>query len=219
MSQHKIQQKYRRLVLLLCTGLFCCVQLMAEPENAVTTQPRTDKSEQLKNHAGSGAYVLRSNDLIRITVFQEDDLTTETRISKAGNITFPLLGSLKVEGKTEAAVTEEIRALLDRDYVINPQVSITVLEYAKQRVTVLGQVQKPGTMEIPTEGNLDLLGLIAMAGGYTRIADPARITVRRLVDGKDVVLQVNAKDLARDKNVKPFLILPGDTVSVAESMF
>jgi polysaccharide export outer membrane protein len=172
-----------------------------------------------QSHPTSDSYVLRVNDFIRITVFQEDDLLTETRISKSGDITFPLLGPLSLSGKTVAQATSEIRTRLDKDYVINPQVTLTILEYAQQWVSVLGEVQKPGLVAIPPEGGLDLLGAIALAGGYTRVADPSHIIVRRIVSGRDVVLKVNAKMLARDVHVGEFLVQPGDRISVAESIW
>jgi polysaccharide export outer membrane protein len=166
-----------------------------------------------------GGTVLHNNDLIRITVFQEDDLLTEARISKSGYIIFPLLGSIELAGKTVDQAAAEIRDRLDKDYIIHPQVTLTVLEYAKQWVTVLGEVQKPGTVEIPPEGNLDLLGAIALAGGYTKIAAPNRITVRREVKGQDELIHVNGKDLAKDTNVKIFYVQPGDTIVVGQSIF
>jgi protein involved in polysaccharide export with SLBB domain len=182
--------------------------------SAVATAPPAPESR-----SGSDTYLLRANDLIRITVFQEDDLLTETRISTSGFITFPLLGTVYLKGKSVAEATAEIRKRLDKDYIINPQVTLTVLAYAQQWVTVLGEVQKPGQIEIPTEGGLDLLGAIALAGGYTRVADPSRVIVRRTVDGHDVVLKVNARKSARDVNVQPFLVLPGDRISVSESIW
>jgi protein involved in polysaccharide export with SLBB domain len=167
----------------------------------------------------SGSYLLQSNDLIRITVFQEDDMATQARISKSGYVTFPLLGAVLLRGKSVDDATADIRRRLDKDYIINPHVTLTVMEYAKQWVTVLGEVQKPGQIEIPPEGGLDLLGAIALAGGYTRVANPARVIVRRVVDGHDVILRVNAKELARDVQVKQFLVRPGDRISIAESIF
>ena len=166
-----------------------------------------------------GGAVLQNNDLIRITVFQEDDLLTEARISKTGYIIFPLLGSLHLGGLTVDQATEEIREKLDKDYIIHPQVTLTVLEYAKQWVTVLGEVQRPGTVEIPPEGNLDLLGAIGLAGGYTKIAAPNRITVRRQVNGQDEIIKVNGKDLAKDTNTRIFYVQPGDTIMVGQSIF
>jgi polysaccharide export outer membrane protein len=166
------------------------------------------------NGTTSGSYLLQNNDFIRITVFQEDDLTTETRISKTGYITFPLLGALKLEGLTVAEAQEEIRSLLDKDYIVHPSVTLSVMEYSKLRVTVLGEVQRPGNVEIPTEGGLDLLGAIALASGYTPDADSEHVNVRRTVDGKEVIMSVNAEELARDPNAKPFMMQSGDAITV-----
>jgi polysaccharide export outer membrane protein len=182
-------------------------------------QPAGDASATAPSAPVQGGMILHNNDLIRIAVFQEDDLLTETRISKTGYIIFPLLGSLHLAGKTVDQAAAEIRERLDKDYIIHPQVTLTVLEYAKQWVTVLGEVQKPGTIELPAEGNLDLLGAIALAGGYTKIAAPNRITVRRQVRGQDQVIKVNGKDLAKDTNVQAFYVQPGDTIMVGQSVF
>jgi polysaccharide export outer membrane protein len=172
-----------------------------------------------ESHPQSDSYVLRSNDFIRITVFQEDDLLTETRISESGYINFPLLGPVMLSGKTVGQAISEIRMRLDKDYIINPQVTLMVLEFAQQWITVLGEVQRPGLVAIPPEGGIDLLGAIALAGGYTRIADPSHIIVRRIVNGQDQVLKVNAQRLARDVHAQQFLVRPGDRISVAESLW
>ncbi len=164
-------------------------------------------------------YRLQNNDNIIITVFQEEDLLTQSRISKNGTINFPLLGTVTLEGLTLPQAAEKIRAALDKDYIVGPKVTLTIMEYAKRRVTVLGQVNKPGSIEMPDEGDMDLLSAIAMAEGYTKIADPGKITIRRLVDGKDTILRVNAKRLASDKETRPFILQPNDTISVAESIF
>ena len=196
----------------------------AVPEAPAAPAPSDSGSSSSSGGGSAGiavdsGYVLQKNDDIRITVFGEDDMTTETRISKTGNIAVPLIGSIKIDGMTIDEATAEIRRLLDKDYIVNPQVRILLMEYAKQRFTVLGQVKSPGEMELPVEGGLDLLGAVAMAGGFTRIADPGRVTVRRNVDGKDIVLKVNAKDLEKNDSVKPFLVEPGDTINVPESIF
>jgi polysaccharide export outer membrane protein len=185
----------------------------ATPENPEVPGPASAPM------SASDSYILRDNDLIRITVFQEDDLTTETRISKSGYITFPLIGQVQMTGKSIGEATNEIRARLDKDYIINPHVTLTLLEYAQQWVTVLGEVQKPGRVAIPPEGGLDLLGAIALAGGYTRVADPGNVIVRRVVDGKDAVWRVNAKKLARDTSAQQFMVQPGDRISVSESIW
>ncbi len=174
------------------------------------------------NSAGTytdGSYLLRANDLVRITVYGEDDLTTETRISKSGSLNFPLIGQVSMSGRSVNDVTAEIRARLDKDYIVNPQVTLALVEFSKQWVTVLGEVQKPGQVQIPPEGSLDLLGAIALAGGYTRVANPGHVTVRRTVDGQDKVYLVDAKKLARDSEIGEFQLFPGDTISVGQSIF
>ena len=186
------------------------VRVMATPDSPVSSAPAQPTG---------GDTVLHNNDLIRITVFGEDDLLTETRISKSGTITFPLLGELHLTGKTVNEATTEIRQKLDKDYIINPQVTLMVLEYATQWVTVLGEVNRPGTVEIPPEGGLDVLGAIALAGGYTKIAAPNRITVRRQVNGQDQLFRVDGKKLANDTTVKVFYVQPGDTITIGQSIF
>jgi polysaccharide export outer membrane protein len=196
-------------------------QDMSAPTASTDASPTPSQAPPAvsENHAQSDSYVLQANDLVKITVFQEDDLTTETRISKSGYITFPLIGPVQLSGKSVAAATAEIRTRLDKDYIINPQVTLTLMEFAGQWVTVLGEVQKPGQVQIPPEGGLDLLGAIALAGGYTRVADPSHVIVRRVINKQDRVLLVNAKRLSKDTSVPQFMVEPGDRISVGESLF
>src|SRR5437773_12439455 len=95
------------------------------------------------------------------------------------------------------------------------------LSYVRQRCSILVQLNRPGSYEMP-EGSpdgVDLLEAIAMAGGYTRIAAPERISVRRRsTTGDDEILRVDAKRLAR-RGGESFRVVPGDTVTVAESHF
>jgi polysaccharide export outer membrane protein len=172
--------------------------------------------------AGDGSTsneVLKVNDMVRVTVYKEDDMTTEARISKTGDIALPLLGNVHLAGETVASAVAEIHDRLDKDYIINPQVTLTIMEYAPQWVTVLGQVEKQGQVPIPTEGGLDLMGAIALAGGYTRVADPANITIVRINNGHHQILKVDAKKLAADSKSGTFMVQPNDTISVGESVW
>jgi protein involved in polysaccharide export with SLBB domain len=163
-------------------------------------------------------YRLSPNDVLRVKVFQEDDLTTELRLGKDGSATFPLLGVISLGGRTVDEAAAAIRELLGKDYLVNPQVTLTVVEYAKRRFMVLGQVQKPGSFDIPSEESMSLLQAIAMAGGFTRLAVQSKVTVSRIVGGKRT-LTVDVKSAANDPNTKPFEILPDDTIFVAERIF
>lgn len=169
--------------------------------------------------AQQGNYLLQPNDLVSVTVFQEEDLATKSRVGNDGTISVPLIGSVKVGGKSVEEAGQMIRARLAKGYLVNPQVNVGVVEFAKRLVTVLGQVQKGGTFEFPNQGPLDLLQAIGLAGGYSRIANPAKIIVKRRVNGKDVVIQLNGKALAGNREAQPFEVLPGDTITVSESIF
>lgn len=166
-------------------------------------------------------YVLRSNDQVAVEVFGEEDLRTNARLNGEGNLSLPLLGSIHLAGMTLAQAASKITELYGRDYLVNPRVNVTLVGYAKRRFTILGQVNRPGSYEMPdgsTDG-VDLLEAIAMAGGYTRIAAPERISVRRRSEtGDDEILRVDAKRLAK-RGGENFQVRPGDTVTVAESLF
>ena len=169
--------------------------------------------------AQQGNYLLQPNDLVSVTVFQEDDLATRARVGNDGTISVPLIGSVRIGGKSVDEAAQMIRARLAKGYLVNPQVNVGVVEFAKRLVTVLGQVQKGGTFEFPNQGPLDLLQAIGLAGGYSKTANPSKIIVKRRVNGKDVVMQINGKALAGNTAAQPFEVLPGDTITVAESIF
>ena len=166
-------------------------------------------------------YVLSANDQVAVEVFGEDDLRTNGRLNAEGNLSLPLLGSVHLAGLNLTQATSRVTELYARDYLVNPKVNVSLVSYAKRRFTVLGQVNRPGSFEMPegSPGGIDLLEAVAMAGGYTRIAAPERITVRRKGAKGDEVLKVDAKRLARGEGNKNFMVLPGDTITVGESIF
>ncbi|MFN2542117.1 MAG: polysaccharide biosynthesis/export family protein [Chthoniobacterales bacterium] len=166
-------------------------------------------------------YVLHANDQVAVEVFGEDDLRTSGRLNAEGHLSLPLLGSVRLGGLTLGQAASRITELYGLDYLVNPKVNVMLVGYAKRRFTVLGQVNRPGSYEMPegSPGGIDLLEAVAMAGGYTRIAAPERISIRRQSgSGGDQIVKVDAKRLAR-KGGSGFIVQPGDTVTVAESIF
>ena len=149
-------------------------------------------------------------------VYGEDDLRSVGRLNADGAMSVPLLGSVKLAGLTLNQATSRLTELYGRDYLVSPKVNVTLVGYAKRRFTILGQVNRPGSFEMPetSPGGIDLLEAIAMAGGYTRIAAPERVSVRR----GNQVLRVNAKQLGRGEG-GTFRVEPGDTITVGESIF
>lgn len=163
--------------------------------------------------------VLAQNDVVDVRVYREDELNSRLRIARDGSIVFPLIGSVKLAGKTPEEAAATIRQLLARDYLVNPQVTVTVAEYDRRRFTVLGQVQKPGTYQMPDRESITLLEAIGYAGGYTRIADPGKVTVKRRDDGKEAVFELNAKSMATGREANAFVVRAGDIIHVKESLF
>jgi protein involved in polysaccharide export with SLBB domain len=165
-------------------------------------------------------YILGPTDQVAIEVFGEDDLRTSGRLNPEGNLSVPLLGSIHLAGLTLTQAVSKLTELYSRDYLVNPKINVTLLGYARRRVSILGQVNRPGIIEMPEDSQegIDLLEAIALAGGYTRIASPERITVRRHNASGDQIFKVNAKRFTKGKG-GGFLVKAGDTITVGESIF
>lgn len=108
-------------------------------------------------------YKIGPEDLLEISVFEEEKLNKTVRVSSQGNISLPLLGILKVKGLTANELEKEIRDLLAGKYLQNPHVSVFIREYRSQRISVIGAVEKPGVFDVT--GHKTLLDLLSMAGG------------------------------------------------------
>src|SRR5436309_7159074 len=170
--------------------------------------------------SASPGYFLSSNDYGSVEVFGEDDRGPSGRLAPEGNLSVPLLGSIHLAGLNLTQAASKLTELYGRDYLVNPRVNVMLLSYAKRRFSILGQVSRPGSFEMPESSpdGIDLLEAIAMAGGYTRIAAPERITVRRQKGSGDQVFKVNAKRFTKGSG-GGFLVEPGDTITVGESIF
>jgi protein involved in polysaccharide export with SLBB domain len=158
-------------------------------------------------------------DILRVTVFQEDDLKSLLRVSQEGDITFPLIGVVPVKGLSTSAAAEAIAARLRRGYLIDPQVNVTVMEFAPQRFTVLGQVQRPGAYALPDQESVTLLQAIGMAGGYTNLANPKKVTLMRRKGGHERTYRLDAARMAGGDAESSFEIQPGDVITVGENLF
>jgi len=166
-------------------------------------------------------YILSENDQVAVEVFGEEDLRTNGRLNGEGNLSVPLIGSVHLAGLTLTQAAARLTDLYARDYLVNPRVNVMLVGYAKRRFTMLGQINRPGSYEMPdgSPEGIDLMEAVAMAGGYTRIAAPERISVRRHSNsGKDEIIRVDAKRLARGDRGN-FTVLPGDAITVGESIF
>lgn len=165
-----------------------------------------------------GEYVLQPQDVIKVHVFQEEDINKQGEVGISGDhtVTLPMIGTISLKGKTRVQAEELIRALYDKDYIINPTVTVTVQKYSDRSVNVTGQVNEAGRVQFPPEKGLTIFEAITLAGGYTRLADLRKVKLttkngdgepeQKLVD-VDAIMKGNARDV-------PLRV--GDSISVPE---
>lgn len=160
------------------------------------------------------SYKLGAGDVIRITVFQNPDLTLETRVSESGTITYPLIGTVSLGNLTlEAAERQIAKSLKDGGYVQQPQVNIGLTQVRGSQVSVLGQVNRPGRFPLETF-NTRLSDVLAMAGGIAATgSDKVVITGTR--DGKSFRQEVDFPVIfSGTNNQQDMFIAGGDVVYV-----
>lgn len=157
---------------------------------------------------------ISAGDLIDINVFDTAELSAKLRVDERGDITVPLAGTLHVAGLTaeEAAHAIEVR-FRETNILKDPHVSVTVLEYATQGVTVLGEVRNPGVY--PLLGAHGLLDLISAAGGVTPNAGPT-VTVTHRADPEHPVV-VDLDNKSGHNTAFHAGISPGDTIMVSQA--
>jgi polysaccharide export outer membrane protein len=157
---------------------------------------------------------IASNDLLFITVVGERDLQTEFRVSSAGTIQFPFLDEVDVTGLTPGELRARLRELLMKDYFVDPQVIVTVKDYREEFVRVIGQVNRPGPVKLTGEQKMDVIDVIAMAGGTTL---RARNAVEYTHNGVTKTLKLD--ELKRETDpAKKIWVQPGDIIDVKETV-
>lgn len=165
-------------------------------------------------------YVLKPIDIIRVEVYQEEDLRREVRIEADGTVTLPLIGKVSVGGMRVGDVQALITELYDRDYIVEPHVTVSVLSYSEQRVQVLGQVNAPGFVLIPPEEGMTISQAISGARGFTRLASTSSVQVRRKKeDGETEVYEVDVNQILRNPDAFDFPLKNKDIIFVKERIF
>lgn len=156
--------------------------------------------------------VIKANDKLEIKVAGEDDMTSALTVGSDGSVNVTFIGRMRVSGMNVDDAAASIRAsLIKKRYFVDPQVSINITSAAKRFFTVIGQVNKGDTFEFPDDGKMDLLAAIGRAQGFSKIANPSKVTVKRAKGGRELY---DTKKLTT-----PVPINPGDVIEVAESRF
>ena len=137
-------------------------------------------------------YILKPSDVIQVSIFLEPDLEKSVRIEADGTVTLPLIKKVKVADLTVSDAQELITQLYNRDYLVDPQISVLVVSFSPKLVRILGSVNRPGVVEMPPDREMTLTEAIASANGISRLGNPKSITIKRVDDsGKTQQFEVN----------------------------
>lgn len=200
------------LMLAAATGALAQAPADVAAVNSRSTQANADARRIAPE--SSQEYLLGPGDMIKIQVFQNPDLTLETRVSESGTITYPLIGTVQLGGIAISKAETLIARMLDEGgFVIKPQVSLLVLQVRGNEVSALGQFNHPGRFPLETT-QTHLSDVIAQAGGIAPNGadDVILVGVR---DGKPFRREIDVTAMYTSKRVgEDLLVRPGDVVYV-----
>jgi polysaccharide export outer membrane protein len=200
-------------ILSVCAGI-AAAQTAVLPATNVPTAGTKLTAEAVKQ-APRESLLIGSGDLLHVTVLREPELEQRVRVRDSGDVTLPLIGQVHLAGLDPGAAQSAIaEKYLADNYLKHPDVAVFVEEYATQRVSVLGQVEKPGTYAISTPRTL--VDLLAMAGGLTEIAD-RHITIEHAVGSHERTEEVFLSNHSDDALMANVTISPGDTILVPKA--
>lgn len=163
-------------------------------------------------------YILGTDDVIHILIYNEPDLTTVARIGFDGFIEMPLIGKVPANGLTQEELASGIETKLEQGYLVNPDVRVTLQEFRQNMVYLMGQVAVPGPYRI-THGNT-LMEMVSKAGGFSPIAKQKKVKIIRSLHEGSQTFYVDATRITDDGLLKEdIVLLPGDMIIVPERFF
>jgi len=174
--------------------------------------PAPDTMETTYNPAME--YRIGPLDLLTVSVFGVAELTQDVRVDSLGNITLPLIGSVRAGGRSANELQKDIATKLTAGYLQSPQVSVFIKEYTSQRVTVEGEVKKPGI--VPLTGATSLLQVIASSEGLSDLANHRGVVVFRVIKGQKMAAVFDIDAIRRGAVADP-QVYGDDIIVVATS--
>jgi protein involved in polysaccharide export with SLBB domain len=192
------------LVLCLCSAGACFTRAPSHPPAAQMPEILPDET-------------LGADDVFEVKVIGETDLSAPYRVAGDGTIDFPYVGRLEVAGLRPAQVQQLLSTKLRDGYMVSPQVLVMVKEWNSRRITVMGQVNKPGKVDYFPR--MTIMDAIAAAGGFTPVAAQNSVRLSRDVKGgtaQNATFRVGDISEGRAANV---ILLPRDVLYVEERIF
>jgi polysaccharide export outer membrane protein len=199
-------------ILSMLFAMLLTQQTAPTPAPAATASQSPDPSAQ----PAPAKYMIGPQDLLKITVFDETDLTNSYRVDSDGFITFPYINRVSAGGLTLGELQDRIRTLLAAGYIKNPQVRVEIGEFKSQSVLVSGEVRAPG--KITMTGTMTLLEALAAAGSATSAAS-SELTIAHPKHGAERdadLVRINWKDLQLGKGTDVAL-QDGDIINIPKA--
>ncbi len=210
----------RNVISIALAGFLMVSGTAARGQNP-TEQEKKEEPKEAKNQGATNsataatddpAYKIGAQDMLRIDVWREDQLTRTVPVRPDGKITLPLLNDVQAVGLTPMELAGVIREELKK-YVTNPQVTVSVTEINSRRIYVNGEVNKSGAFQLLP--HMTVLQALSGSGGFSPFARVKSIYILRVVDGKPVKIPFNYKEAIRGKNSEQNIELqPGDVIVV-----
>jgi polysaccharide export outer membrane protein len=191
----------------------CCAQNVAamnhEPPVVADSGPRPDAKPP--SPSDFSQFVIGPSDVLRLNVWKNVELSQTVTVTPDGYVSVPLLGDVHVAGMTANEFAQSLSTRL-RSYVVSPQVTVSIVDIRSRQVYVLGQVSKPGGF--PLVAPLNVLQLIAQAGGLTNYANRKGIVILRPSGNGPQKLSFNYNDVIHGNTKQNITLEPGDTVII-----
>ena len=193
-----------------CFAVFASYLLIAvvmSVSTPVGAEIKTEQAQstQVPDNFENEQYKVGPGDLIKITIFNQEELSGEYLINGAGQIALPLIGDINAKDLTAKQVEQGIANKLKPDYLLNPRVNVQVLNY--RPFYILGEVKSP--QSYPYVDGMTYLNAVAIAGGFTYRAKEDYVMVVRMKDPKKIEIRLNMDEK----------VMPGDVIHVEERFF
>jgi polysaccharide biosynthesis/export protein len=198
----------------LFSGLGASV-IRSAPQNNDAAQssqaPSVNQARSANTVATDPDYKIGPQDMLRIDVWKEPDISRVVPVRPDGKITLPLVNDVQASGLTTTQLAAKIAEGLKK-YITNPQVTVGVTEINSRKVFVSGEVSHPGAF--PLLPNMTVLQALSTAGGFTQFAREKKIYILRMEDGRQVKHPFNYKEAVSGKNIEQNIILEGGDIIV-----
>jgi len=203
MKNYKIRNVIPALIFLL---MLMPVSVFSQQDKDAAPAPKV----QGEIAANSDSYIIGPEDVLNIYVWREESLSKTIPVRMDGKISLPLVDDVQASGLTPLQLKEILVSRL-KDFIDNPNVSVTVIEANSYKVYVSGQVRNPGVFKLRSETSF--LQLMTMTGGFTDWADQKNILIIRKEKDKEIRITANYKKIIEGK-ASDFAIKRGDTVII-----